>query len=77
MKNVEPNFLASMVKDYIGTMAKHLEDETPGVYDKPNIVEYEVLPPDYDDYSSCRLKDLRSGREVCDEKSIKFQLILI
>lgn len=47
-------------------MKKHIEDETPDIYDKPNIVEYEVLPPEYDDYSCCRLKNLQTGREVCD-----------
>lgn len=47
-------------------MTKHLDDETPGIYEKADIVEYEVLPPEYDDYSSCRLKNLKTGREVCD-----------
>lgn len=53
-------------------MKKHIEDETPDIYDKPNIVEYEVLPPDYADYSSCRLKNLQTGREVCDGEVYQF-----
>lgn len=48
-------------------MKKHIEDETPDIHDKPNIVEYEVLPP-CDNYSCCRLKNLQTGREVCDEE---------
>lgn len=58
-------------------MKKHIEDETPDIYDKPNIVEYEVLPPDYDEYSSCRLKNYKQEEKYVMEKSIKFQLILI
>lgn len=46
--------------------AKHAREATPAIYDEPYVKEYEVLPRDPDDYSCCKLKDLRTGKILVD-----------
>lgn len=47
---------------------KYDDEETPAIFDKPNIVEYEVLVRAYDDYACCRLKNLQTGEQIYDEE---------
>lgn len=44
------------------------DEERPAIFDKPNIVEYEVLTKAYGDYACCRLKNLHTGEQICDEE---------
>lgn len=54
------------LKQYQNHEAEHARQAIPPIYDDPYVREYEVLQRDYDDYSSCRLKNIRTGEVLVD-----------